>query len=312
MTKEITENGIRFIKPVISGRVAGVYKVTFDNDKFYIGSSCHLRKRFYFYKHYINDCRKNSKALQNAYKKCSLIEIEVIEYTYDIINLKKVETFYILNADCSKILNRAKTGISNKGIKWTKEEILNISNGLIGIKRSAETKIKMSVSKSNPIFSKKRWLISSLNAKRLHEMNAPKYKINHFSKEGILLATYKNLNHATLLTGMSECSISTKLNNGSKVLSNGNYFERADKDQYIGIYSETKIPKKKLIIKKEFMRRGDIDIDKVISLVKDGHSINKIAGIMKTYPNTLKYKIKIKNSEMYNKIFVDKVFYHNA
>lgn len=291
---------IKFITPnKLSAGEMGVYKITFDNYKFYIGSSSNLKSRFANYRSYVNNKTRLSKPLQQAYNNCKFIKMEVLEIVHDVNQLKNIETFYIENNFNEKILNRAKTGISNKGINWTIEERLSISKSMYGIKRSIITRKRMSVSKKDmpPI-------VRSAMIKRLSDCTHAVYKINHYNSEGVLLATYKTLNEASNLTKLSETTISTKVNNGKTVRSNGDYFKRAEKDAVIQIIGNTLIPKKKVKEIKISKLREDIDVNVVIELIDSGKSRCKIAKEMKTYPNTIRAKIKKHDYQTYERIYL--------
>lgn len=57
----------------------GIYKITFNNNKSYIGQSCNLDRRFSEYK---NTC-KNQVALYNAFNKYRQYDIIILESSLD-------------------------------------------------------------------------------------------------------------------------------------------------------------------------------------------------------------------------------------
>lgn len=103
---------------------SGVYKVTFNNGCFYIGSTSILRKRVSHFVAYFNGTsRMHNKKMIQCVVDCTSAVFEVLESGVDINKLREIEnTFIQNNVDNPLLINRAHDAFSNKGIKWTDEE----------------------------------------------------------------------------------------------------------------------------------------------------------------------------------------------
>jgi len=102
---------------------AGVYKLTFDGRRFYIGGTLNLRARFHKLKHNMtNGIFKNHK-VKAAYDSCASVKMEIVEMVDNHDDLGERETFYIQsfwgNPD---LLNRAPSAKGNTGMRLTPEQ----------------------------------------------------------------------------------------------------------------------------------------------------------------------------------------------
>ena len=103
---------------------AGVYKFTFNSGHFYIGGTKHLRIRFFLWKDHFKRGYIQNKRLLHQSQVSSDVSFEILEYVTDLSTLFNRETLYLQrNKDNPLILNRSFDGHSNKGIKWTQEEV---------------------------------------------------------------------------------------------------------------------------------------------------------------------------------------------
>lgn len=118
---------------------AGIYKITNTyNNKFYIGSSINIDKRWYRHITDLNCCKHHNKHLQRAWKKYGKNS-----FTFEIIelckpeDLLKSEQFYLdlLNPE----YNHCKIANSRLGIKASKETLEKMSKSQKGKKQSKET-----------------------------------------------------------------------------------------------------------------------------------------------------------------------------
>lgn len=105
----------------------GIYKITFNNNKSYIGQSCNLDRRFSEYKNWKNTC-KNQVALYNAFNKYRQYDIIILESSLDFTQeeLDNKEIYYIekYNTLTPNGYNIQKGGKGYSGYKLIKEENL--------------------------------------------------------------------------------------------------------------------------------------------------------------------------------------------
>lgn len=122
---------IVFIHDGMERGAGGVYILSFSNGTFYIGSTRNFRTRIVAYKTEMRDGYTQSKRIKEAIENSEWVVFKVIEHIYELANLKIREDVYIKqHADDDRLLNRAKNAFSNKGIKWTKEEIESMKKTL--------------------------------------------------------------------------------------------------------------------------------------------------------------------------------------
>lgn len=102
----------------------GVYRITFNNNKFYIGSTSNFKKRIMTYKSGFNGVAAiHNKGILKCVLECSSIRFEILELINDKEERQRTEGLYIKrNLESELLLNRAHDPKSNKGIRWTKEE----------------------------------------------------------------------------------------------------------------------------------------------------------------------------------------------
>lgn len=125
---------IKFMLPIdVDFERAGIYKITFDNGCFYIGSTKNLWMRIGAFRSQFNGAgRLHNKKLIKCVCECQSVKFEVIEYINNVSDLKPKETVYISEHIGSDLLiNRAYDAHSNKGVKWTDEERAKTKKTLI-------------------------------------------------------------------------------------------------------------------------------------------------------------------------------------
>jgi len=82
-----------------STRLKGIYRITSDNGKFYIGSSLHLKQRSSSWKSVFEKGKINFNAGQNVLKEIPNIKeayFEVIEYITDVSKIRDKESEYLM------------------------------------------------------------------------------------------------------------------------------------------------------------------------------------------------------------------------
>lgn len=115
----------------------GIYKITFENNKSYIGQSCDLDRRFSEYRNWKSTC-KNQTALYNAFNKYKKYEIVIIESSLDFTqeDLDSKEVYYIekYNTLTPNGYNIQKGGKGYSGYKIINEkDLFNNSEPIINI-----------------------------------------------------------------------------------------------------------------------------------------------------------------------------------
>lgn len=119
-----------------------IYKLQFDNGKFYIGATDNLLQRYKAYtsnfrtgffesKNLILAFNGSESATMEVLKKCS--EIDVLEWE------KRVISEYLGNPN---LINRSTGGNANEGIRWTDEERQNMSQRMKRIPNSIPPKFR--------------------------------------------------------------------------------------------------------------------------------------------------------------------------
>lgn len=129
--------------------IGGVYKLTFEDGKFYLGSTKNFKTRFLIYRNqFRKDVYQDSKRVNEAIKNNSFAVFEIIKPIKTIKWLKYAEDRVLKKYIGDPLLiNRSTNAFSNKGIKWTKEEIDKSfkNNPMIG---------KRGLGKKNPLRNK--------------------------------------------------------------------------------------------------------------------------------------------------------------
>lgn len=110
---------MEFIKPKfgVHDKPAGVYKITFDDKWFYVGSSVNLKNRFRTWEFkLLNNCFK-SKNIRHILPTVSVIKFEVLELLSDFSLLRKNETDIIAKHwHNDLLLNRCPDATKTKGL----------------------------------------------------------------------------------------------------------------------------------------------------------------------------------------------------
>lgn len=121
---------------------SGIYKLTFDNGCFYIGSTGNFKKRVNcFVGSFRGSSPMHNKQMIKCVVDCDIVTFEVVKYVDDIYLLKQEETLEIKkHIGNSLLLNRAYDANSNRGIKWTDEEKKKTKASLIAKFKSGELK----------------------------------------------------------------------------------------------------------------------------------------------------------------------------
>lgn len=137
---------------------SGVYKiVNKDNGKYYIGSSDNISHRWYIHKCKLNHNRHANKHLQNAWNKYGSNNFEFIVVAETFPN-ELLETEQLYLDECKKFPDTSynisyDATAPMRGRTCSKEHRLKTSRSLIGIKRSYETKQKISIARTGMIFT---------------------------------------------------------------------------------------------------------------------------------------------------------------
>lgn len=145
------------------------------NNKIYIGSAIDYMRRFRLHKFQLRNQKHNNLHLQRSFNKYtennfSFDILELVENKEDLINREQywmdllkpeynIRKIAESNLGCTWTLGiESRNNISKgtKGIKKSKEHLLNISKALTGIKRSDLTKQKISNSKKGKPWTKAR------------------------------------------------------------------------------------------------------------------------------------------------------------
>jgi hypothetical protein len=102
----------------------GVYKMTFDGALFYIGGTKCLSRRMYKWKNDLCSSVFKNVQVKEAFEKASHIKLEVIETVENLTLLDERETAHITSFWGNPLLlNRSPSASTNKGLKWTDQQI---------------------------------------------------------------------------------------------------------------------------------------------------------------------------------------------
>lgn len=105
-------------------RPSGVYRINFRDNYFYIGSSFDLRKRFISWKTNLKRGVNKNKKMRAIAAQSGVISFEVIEFIDKHDDVRVRESFHInQHWDNPFLLNYCPTGDSNKGIRWSDEDL---------------------------------------------------------------------------------------------------------------------------------------------------------------------------------------------
>lgn len=112
---------------------SGIYKLSFSNGQFYIGSTSNLKIRLGCFATMFKGASKfHNKKMIIAVTESNSAEFEVLEYIFDSSILKERETATIKKYFNNPLLiNRSHDANSNKGIRWTDEEKNKTRNTLV-------------------------------------------------------------------------------------------------------------------------------------------------------------------------------------
>ena len=141
---------------------AGLYKITFNNGCFYIGSTGNIRRRISCWVGTFNGASKmHNKNIIKCVAECGSVYFELIQYVDDVSVIKEIETAEIKKHIGNKLLlNRAHDASSNKGVKWTDEEKRKTKETLIekyraGIYKPAKHRISKKMRSEGNLFRSK-------------------------------------------------------------------------------------------------------------------------------------------------------------
>ena len=166
---------------VVAEILVGVYKISSNNGKCYIGSSINIKKRWREHRYYLNKNIHHSKKLQNYFNKYGIetLSFDIIELC-DRKDLQKLEQFYI---DLYKpFFNSFLTAVINFGHKKDDKCKELISKKLKGRVLSEEQKIHLSNYFSIPLLQ--------------------------YSREGIFIREFKSAKEASIILNTSDRHIS--------------------------------------------------------------------------------------------------------
>ena len=141
----------------------GIYKiVNINNNKYYLGSSKHIERRFKEHINLLNKNKHHCKHLQNAWnlygkEDFKFIVIENLS-NLEIDKIRIIEQFYLDSvADWNEIYNTSKSVDKiSLNLSPTKETREKISMTLKGRKQSEQTREKISIALKGTLFSKER------------------------------------------------------------------------------------------------------------------------------------------------------------
>lgn len=103
----------------------GVYKLVFSTGHYYIGSTKNFNQRFFVYKYaFRKEVYPESKKINECIKKSTSARFEILFQSAEPKHVKKREDKFLRDAWGDEFLiNRSPSAYSNKGIKWTKQEV---------------------------------------------------------------------------------------------------------------------------------------------------------------------------------------------
>lgn len=127
-----------------------MYLIRFSNGALYVGGSYNLRQRVGVFKQEMkkgNLSTKNLKAAHAASEWATFEVLEIVEnaefvFAREDIYLKK----FMEDPNC---INRSASAVGNSGVHWSAEERASISRKLLGVKKSDETRRRMSEAKKS-------------------------------------------------------------------------------------------------------------------------------------------------------------------
>lgn len=142
--------------------ISCIYKLTFSNGCFYVGSTKNYRIRAGLFKTMFNGCGKlHNKKMILCMAECTSAVFELMELIPDTSQLKTRETEVIKQFIGNPLLiNRAFDAHSNKGVRWTEEEKNKTKQVLIekyrlGIYKPTAYKYRKSAKKPEELFRSK-------------------------------------------------------------------------------------------------------------------------------------------------------------
>lgn len=128
-------------------KICGIYKITSPSGKIYIGQSRNINQRKY---HYSSKLGAGQPKIHN-----SILKYGWVNHNFEIIcecdelDLNNLELYYIKYHNCFNTEHGLNLNEGGNSVKMLNETKIKISNALKGIKRSEETKHKISISKKN-------------------------------------------------------------------------------------------------------------------------------------------------------------------
>lgn len=136
----------------MSNDVRGIYYILNTlNKKIYIGSSCHINRRFYEHKYFLNKNTHANKHLQSAWNKYGedVFEFGIIELIdskkEDLLDVEQIWLDYFQSYDDKNGYNISAYAEGSGGYKVSKETRKKIRKWHIGQKASEKTRKKLSL-----------------------------------------------------------------------------------------------------------------------------------------------------------------------
>lgn len=100
--------------------VGGVYKITFDNGKIYVGSSVHLRRRIGQWRSFLSGKAKSriSPSIVTIMSICRLATVEVMAYAEDEDEIRRLEDIFLSeHLKDGSLINQSPAALDNFGYK---------------------------------------------------------------------------------------------------------------------------------------------------------------------------------------------------
>lgn len=165
---------------------SGIYMIlNLINNKYYIGSSHNLYKRWHTHKSTLKHNKHDNSYLQKAWNKYGELNFKffVLEYTNELLIREQYWIDKLLCINRKLSYNLRKLANTNLGIKFSEETKAKISASNKGRVISEETKLKLKLAQRNrpPISEKTR---NKLRLSKLNQSTETKQKISN-AKKGV-------------------------------------------------------------------------------------------------------------------------------
>lgn len=265
-----------------SGEHMGVYKISFDNNYFYIGSSSLLRHRLSQWKMRIRKNTVKNKNIKSILSISEYVSFEIIEEIGNKNKLKEREDFYIKKYWGQPLfLNRCPSAFNNAGLKLTKGEKADLLKNHLKAKHHIYTE-------SDRIKNIERSI-----------KNGVCKQVAKFDLDGNLICTHYSINDAAKSIGV-RAKVITLLFKGEQITTKGHIFKRIDSNgniieninlnrkrgrekgsKYTDNQRLSAIKRFKLLTENGFRLVGPIKAKKIIVLDINSNIINKFDSITK-------------------------------